>query len=149
MTLIPEVRAALARAFDAATGTTLAGVQVVRGPAKSVSVRDDKMLTFEGVTWTRNAGSRTSRRKLPGQTVEEDFTVNLLIIVSLSGTAAQWDADDTALNIFEAVAAIVDALSVTGVAELTFTGDGTLEPESDNNGRYAAVACGVQVLARA
>lgn len=151
MSTIPAVRAALKSLLT----TTLAplDVQVIDGSPVSVTTMIGNILVIGAMSGTRSAGSqnriRTTTRNVPFGTSQDEYTIDIIIGVSRSGPGEPTDVIETADDIYDAArTAIEDAVDPSGVVEMLPTGQFSIEPISDSNGRYVTMNFGVDVTAR-
>lgn len=151
MSTIPAVRAALKSLLI----TTLAplNVQVIDGSPVSVTTMIGNVLVIGAMEGTRSAGSqnriRTTTRNIPFDTSQDEYTIEIIIGVSRSGPGEPTDVIKTADDIYDAArTAIEDSVDPSGVVEMLPTGQFSMEPIADSNGRYVTMNFGVDVTAR-
>lgn len=151
MSTIPAVRAALKSLLT----ITLAplNVQVIDGSPVAVTTLIGNVLVIGAMGGTRSAGSqnriRTTTRNIPFDTSQDEYTIEIIISVSRSGSGELTDVIETADDIYDAARiAIEDSVDPSGVVEMLPTGQFSIEPISDSNGRYVTMNFGVDVTAR-
>lgn len=151
MSTMPAVRAALKSLLT----STLASldVQVIDGSPVAVTTLEGNVLVIGAVEGTRSAGSqnriRTTTRNVPFDTSQDEYTIEIIISVSRSGGGEPTDVIETADDIYDAARiAIEDAVDPSGVVEMLPTGQFSMEPKADSNGRYVMLNFGVDVTAR-
>jgi len=151
MTTIPAMRAALKSLL--VTALQPLSVQVIDGSPTSVTTLSGDVLLIGKVEGTRSAGSqnriRTTTRNIPFGTAQDEYTIECVISVSRPGAGEPTDEVVIADAIFEAARdAIEGATDPAGVFEVLPSGQFSMEPEADSNGRYVTVVFGVDVTAR-
>ena len=145
MSTVPAVKAALVSLLT----TALPSTQVIYGPATSVTVTEDRLLTVGKVTGDRQFNSMT------GQTTSERYTVELVASVDLAGTSQQ-AADELVLADYAAAELAIReysggsdlGLAASGVQQVLPTGEFELVEQADADGRHAAVRFSVAVIAQ-
>jgi hypothetical protein len=155
MTTIPAVRAALKTLL----GNTLTDVQIVDGGG--VTTLGTRVLFIGRVVGQRSGGSqnliRNRERNIPFGTYQDEYTVELIISVAVSGpgeaTPAIVAADDLYGEALDAIESsnnlgVAGVLESAGILEVLPTGDFESDPTFDANGRYCTVTFGVDITAR-
>lgn len=148
---MPAVRVAL----KALLTTTLSSlnVQVIDGSPVAVTTLEGNILVIGAMEGVRSAGSqnriRTTTRNIPFGSSQDEYTIELIISVSRPGPGEPTDLIDIADDIYDAArTAIEDSVDPSGVVEMLPTGQFSIEPQADSNGRYVTITFGVDVTAR-
>jgi hypothetical protein len=139
MTTIPAVKAALVTILTAALPNT----QVVYGPGTSVTLLKQRFLIVgESVT------GQLTPTAMNNSTGTEQYTVDMLAVVSIPGTNAAL-ADTQVLADFAAAIAAIQADSHLGGLNLNASVDGTFEmvPIDNEAGRACSIRFPVSVFA--
>src|ERR1044072_3550642 len=156
MSSVPDLRAALKTLLITAAAPLTYDVQVVRGSPVSVTTLGPYVVLIGRAQGVRAAGSQnriaTTTRNIPFTTSQDEYTVELVIAVSLPGpgepVAAEETADEIYTTLRDAIEGAAVNLGVAGIYEALPTGEFSFESVADSNGRYCTVLWGLYVTAR-
>ena len=152
-TTVDDVKAALVALAETTFAADAAPVSVIYGPRTATTVTEDRLVSVQGVTGTRDADSLGG----DAETVTEVYVLTVVCSADLQGAGdeAQQAATQAALDLWRRLTAAVRAvadrdlgLAASGVQLAVPDSGFEVVERADENGRQAAVRWGLRVMAQ-